>query len=57
MTGLIPLLIALIVIGAILYIVSILPIDGTIKRIIQVIAIVILAIYLIRELLPMANLG
>lgn len=57
MTALVPLLIALIVIGAILYIVSILPLDATIKRIIQVIAIVILAIYLIRELLPIANLG
>lgn len=52
---LIPLLIALIIIGAILYIVSLLPIDGTIKRIIQVVAIVALVIWLLRAFAP--NLG
>lgn len=51
------LLIALIVIGAVLYVVSLLPIDATIKRIVQVIAIVFIAIYLIREFLPAAGLG
>lgn len=57
MSALVPLLIALIVIGAILYIVSLLPIDATVKTIIYVVAIVVLAIYLIREFLPMAHLG
>lgn len=51
------LLIALIVIGAVLYIVSLLPIDSTIKRIVQVIAFVFIAIYLIREFLPAAGLS
>jgi hypothetical protein len=46
------LLIALIIIGAVLYIVQLLPIDATIKRIIQVIAIVLVLIYVVRTLLP-----
>lgn len=57
MSALITLLIALIIIGAVLYVVSLLPIDGTVKKIIYVVALVILAIYLIREFLPMAQLG
>lgn len=48
--GLIELLIALIIIGAVLYVVSIVPIDGTIKRIITVIAIVFVCIWLLRSL-------
>ena len=57
MSALVPLLIALIIVGAVLYLVSILPIDATVKTIINVLCIVILAIYLIREFLPMAGLG
>lgn len=53
----ISLLIALIIIGAILYVVQLLPIDGTIKQIIIVIAVVLLAIWAIRVLLPMAGMG
>jgi hypothetical protein len=49
---LISLLILLIVVGAILYIASILPIDATIKKIIQIVAIVGVSIYLIRSFLP-----
>lgn len=49
---LISLLILLIVLGAVLYIVTLLPIDATIKRIIQVVAVVVIAIYLLR-LLPL----
>lgn len=51
------LLIALIIVGAVLYLVTLLPIDATVKRIIQVVAIVIIAIYLIREFMPAAGLG
>ncbi len=50
--GLISLLIFLIVVGALLYVVSLLPIDAVIKKIIQIIAIVGIVIYLIREFLP-----
>jgi hypothetical protein len=49
---LVSLLIALIVIGAVLYVVSLLPIDATIKTIIKVGAIVVLAIWLLRALAP-----
>ena len=50
------LLVTLIVIGAVLYIVNILPIDATFKRTIQVIAVVLLAVWVIRALLPAAGL-
>lgn len=53
---LLQLLILLIVVGALLYILNMLPIDATVKRIIQVIAIVILAVYLLKLLLPGAGL-
>lgn len=55
--SIVSLVVALIIIGAVLYIVGLLPIDATIKRVIQVIAIVILAIWAIRALLPVAGLG
>lgn len=47
---LIHLIIMLIIIGAALYIVSILPINGTIKTIIYVIGIVLVAIYVLQNL-------
>jgi hypothetical protein len=50
-------LITLIVAGAVLYLLQLLPIDATIKRAIQVIAIVILAIWLLRMLWPMMAVG
>lgn len=50
----IELLIMLIIIGAVLYVVSLLPIDATIKQIIYVIAIVAIAIYALRN---MGSLG
>lgn len=43
------LLIALIVIGAILYCITLLPIDATIKRVIQVVAIVAVLVWLLRQ--------
>jgi hypothetical protein len=48
----IELLIILIVLGAGLYLVELLPIDGTIRRIIQVVAIVAVVIYLLRTFAP-----
>jgi len=53
---LISLLIALIIIGAVLYLVTLLPIDARIKTIIQVIAIVFVAIWLLRALAPALHL-
>lgn len=50
-------LVALIIIGALLYLLRLLPIDATVKRIIQVIAIVILVVWLLRELWPATGLG
>lgn len=50
-------LIALVIVGAALYLLQLVPIDGTIKRIIQVIVIVFLVIWAIRVLLPMAGVG
>ena len=50
-------LIALVILGAILYIINLLPIDATVKRIIQVIAIVFIVIYAIKVLLPMSGLS
>lgn len=53
---LVSILILLIVVGAVLYLVSILPIDATVKRIAYVIAVVVLAIYLLRALAPAISL-
>lgn len=50
-------LIALVIIGAALYLLQLAPIDGTIKRIIQVIVIVVLIVMAINLLLPMAGLS
>jgi hypothetical protein len=51
------LLIALIIIGALLYALQLLHIDATIKRLIQIIAIVIIVIWLLREFWPHTGLG
>lgn len=50
------LIIACIVVGALLYLLSILPIDATMKSVAQIIIIVVFAIYAIRFLAPMAGL-
>lgn len=47
----IELVIMLIILGAALYIISLLPIDGTVKQIIYVIIVVALVIYLLRTLM------
>lgn len=52
---LVSLLIALLILGAILYLVQLVPIDGTVKQIIKVLAILIVVIYvilLLARLLP-----
>lgn len=49
-------LIALVIVGAVLYLLQLLPIDATVKQIIQVIAIVFIVIWAIRTLLPVAGL-
>lgn len=51
------LLIIAIVVGAIIYVIRLLPIDDTFKMIVTVIAIVVFAIYAIKLLAPMAGLG
>lgn len=54
--SLITLLIALIII-AVLYIVGLLPIDATVKRIIQVVAIIALVVWLLQGFAPALRLG
>lgn len=54
MTGITEFIIVLVIIGAALYLLQLIPIDATIKKIIQVIVIVVLVIWAIRLLLPMA---
>lgn len=51
---LIPLLIALVIFGAALYLLNLVPMDARVKQVILVIAIVFIVIYAIRVLLPMA---
>jgi hypothetical protein len=48
------LLIVLVVVGAALYLLQLIPMDATVKRVIQVIAIVLIVIWAIRTLLPVA---
>lgn len=50
--SIISLLIVLLLFGAVLYLVSLVPIDGTVKRIIQVVAIVFLIIWVLTKLAP-----
>lgn len=54
---LITVLIALILVGAIVYVSGLLPIDGTFKTIIKVVAIIALVIWLLRGFAPALNLG
>ncbi len=48
--SLISILVFLIIVGAVLYCVSLLPIDATMKRIIHVIAVVVVLLYLLQSL-------
>lgn len=47
------LIILLVVIGAALYLIDLIPMDATIKRVIQVIVIVLVVIYALHLLAPM----
>lgn len=48
-------IIALVIVGAVLYLLKLIPIDETVKSVIQVIVIVVLVIWAIKILLPMAG--
>lgn len=47
------LIILLVIVGAALYLIDLIPIDATIKRVIQVLVIVAVIIYALRLLAPM----
>lgn len=53
----IQLLIALVIIGAALYLLQLLPIDARVKQVIYVIAIVCIVIWAIKTLLPMSGIA
>lgn len=46
--SLISLVIVLIIIGALLYVVSLLPIDGTIKKIINIVVIIVVLLWILQ---------
>lgn len=50
-------LVVLIVVGAILYLADLLPIDATVKTIIRVIAIVAVLIWLLQAFVPALHVG
>lgn len=52
MSALISIVIALIIVGLVLYLVGLLPIDATIKKIINVVVIVAVIIWLLAVFLP-----
>ncbi len=54
--SLITLIVYLIIVGALLYIVSLLTIDATIKKIIQVVVILVICIYLLQAFLPVGDI-
>lgn len=49
-------LIALVIVGAVLYIISLIPIDSRIKQIIYVLVVVVLAIWALKILVPMSGI-
>jgi len=51
LAALVTLLVVLLVFGAILYIISLVPIDATVKRIIYVLAVLVLCIWIITSFL------
>lgn len=52
----ITLLVTLVVIGFILYLIQLAPLDATIKRIIQAVALLIVILWVLRSFLPFAGL-
>jgi hypothetical protein len=55
-SGLIQFIIVVVILGGVCYIVSILPINQIFKTVIYVVAAIVLFIYALRTLLPMAGL-
>lgn len=53
----IQLLITLIIVGAVLYVVKLLPIDQTMKTVITVVAVVAVVIWLLRSYAPALGMG
>lgn len=51
------LIITLIIAGAVLYVVKVLPIDPTFKTIVNVVVLVAVAIWLLREYVPALGVG
>lgn len=54
---LITVIIALILVGAVIYVSNLLPIDSTFKTIIKVVVVVAVAIWLLRGFSPALNIG
>jgi hypothetical protein len=50
------LLIALVVVGVALYLLQLIPMDATVKRIIQVLAILLIVLYVLNAIRPMLKL-
>lgn len=57
MISLIGIVVVLILIGVALYLVSLIPMDGTIKRIIQVVVIVVIILWLLQALGLMGSIS
>lgn len=56
-TGLLQILIVLIVVGAVLYLIGLIPMDATIKQILYVATVVLVAIWLLQLLLGGGHVG
>jgi len=54
--SLVTILIALIIVGALIYLADLLPIDGTVKTVIKVVAIVAIVIWMLRAFAPALTL-
>lgn len=54
---LVSVLIALILVGAVIYLADILPIDATVKTVIKVVAVIAVVIWLLRAFAPALHLG
>jgi hypothetical protein len=56
-SGLISIIVTLIVVGLLLYLVGLIPMDGTIKQIIRVLVIILVVIWLLQSFGLLAGLG
>ncbi len=55
--NLLQIIIALLVVGGLLYLLNFVPVDNVIKQVIRVVAIIVLAIIILRAVWPMTGLG